>query len=189
MNPEDLSGLIRPATGAELRRLAALVPADHAIVEIGSFRGQSSAYLAAGARDGLGAHVYAVDPWDLAGNVSGKHGCTAPEIREDFERQLRACRLWSRVTPMRAFSTDAAKAWSGPKVGLLFIDGDHTERAVRADVKAWTPHLADGAVICFDDYDTRPNPGVKIVADEMGCEVVAGHLAVVRSVGAPDGIL
>lgn len=180
MNPEDLSGLLAPGIGDALSSLASVVPADLAVVEIGSFRGKSTAYLAAGARDGFGAKVFAVDPWDLPGNIYGKHGFTAPEIREDFERQIRACRLWSRVTPMRSFSTDAARDWSGPKVGLLFIDGDHTERAVRADVKAWTPHLADGAVICFDDYDTKPNPGVKVVADEMGCEVVAGHLAVVR---------
>lgn len=180
MNLDELDGLLAPGIGDALRALAAEVPADQAIVEIGSFRGKSTAFLAQGAKDGHGARVFAVDPWDLPGNVYGKHGFTAPEVREAFERQLRACRLWSRVTPVQAFSTDAAASWSGPPVGLLFIDGDHEEASVLADVAAWSPLLVPGGVIAFDDYDTRRNPGVKVVADELGATVVAGHLAVVR---------
>jgi hypothetical protein len=170
MRPEDLSGLIDADQGAVLRHLAAQVPADRAIVEIGSYRGKSTAFLADGAKRGLGAQVWAVDPWGLAGNVAGRHGFT--EAREAFEAQLRACRLWSRVTPVEAFSTDAAAAWSGPEVELLYIDGDHAEAAVRADVAAWTPHLAADHVIVFDDLDTKRNPGVRVVVDEL---VAAGY--------------
>ena len=144
MNLDELSGLLDVGIGDALRDLAAVVPADQAIVEIGSFRGKSTAYLAQGSKDGHGAPVFAIDPWDLPGNVYGKHGFTAPEVREVFESQLRAARLWSRVTPIKAFSVDAASAWSGPPIGLLFIDGDHTEPAIRADLAAWTPHLAHG---------------------------------------------
>lgn len=166
-SPAELSGLIDAEQGAVLGRLAAEVPADQAIVEIGSFKGKSTAFLATGAKGGHGAHVYAVDPWDLPGNVYGKHGFTAPEVREAFEAQLRACRVWGQVTPIRAFSTDAARDWDGPHVGLLYIDGDHEEDAVRADVAAWTQHLADGHVIVFDDLDTKRNPGVRIVVNEL----------------------
>lgn len=179
--PSDLAGLLNPGIGEALYDLARDVPADHAIVEIGSFRGKSTAFLAAGSRDGHGAHVHAVDPWDLDGNPYGKHGYSAPEVRTDFERQLRACRLWSRVTPHRGFSTDVARDWTKP-VGLLFIDGDHSEAAVRADFEAWSPHLAPGAVVAFDDYATPRNPGVKSVVDSLPGRlmVLAGHLAVIR---------
>jgi hypothetical protein len=136
-------------------------------VEIGSFKGKSTAFLATGAKAGHGAHVYAVDPWDLPGNVYGKHGFTAPEVREAFEAQLRACRVWGQVTPIRAFSTDAARDWTGPQIGLLYIDGDHSEEAVRADVLAWTQHLADGHVLVFDDLDTKRNPGVRAVVNDL----------------------
>lgn len=178
---DDLQGLVTPEIGAALRELAAAVPADEAIVEIGSFKGKSTAYLAAGSRDGLGAPVFAVDPWDLPGNVYGKHGYSAPIVREQFEAQLREVRLWSRVTAIRGFSTDVAADWSGPPIGLLFIDGDHEEPSVRADVEAWTPHLALDHVIAFDDIDTRRNPGVRAVVDTLTgytVDVVAGHLAV-----------
>ena len=154
MRPEDLTGLISAEQGDVLASLAAEVPEDQAIVEIGSFKGKSTAFLAYGARLGRGAHVWAVDPWDLPGNPYGKHGFSAPEVREAFEAQLRACRLWSRVTALRAFSTEAAADWTGQPIGLLYIDGDHEEAAVRADVAAWTPHLAAEHVIVFDDLDT-----------------------------------
>lgn len=178
LNLDSLVGLMNPGIGDALSDLAADVPSDLAIVEIGSFKGKSTAYLAAGSK---GAKVYAVDPWDLPGNPYGKHGFCAPIVREVFEEQLRSVRLWSRVTPIRAFSADAAADWKGPKVGLLFIDGDHTETAVRADVAAWTPHLADPHVIAFDDYDTPRNPGVRNVVDSLDgytVRIVAEHLAV-----------
>lgn len=180
MKLDSLSGLMNPGIGDALYDLAKVVPEGLAIVEIGSFKGKSTAYLAQGSKDGNGCQVFAVDPWDLPGNPYGKHGYSAPIVRETFEKQLKAARLWSRVTPIQAFSVDAAKEWEGPKVGLLFVDGDHTETGVRSDLAAWTPHLADGAVIAFDDYATKRNPGVKIVADELGCEIIADHLAVRR---------
>jgi hypothetical protein len=167
MHLADLKGLITTEVGEALAALAYKVPADQAIVEVGSYKGMSTAHLAAGAKEGNGAHVYAVDPWDLPGNVYGKHGYSAPIVREEFERQLRAVRLWSRVTPVQAFSKDAAADWTGPDIGLLYIDADHAEQAVRADVFAWTPHLAVGHTIALDDLDTPRNPGVRVVVDEM----------------------
>lgn len=178
-----LQGLITDDIGAVLRELAAQVPADQAIVEIGSYKGMSTAYLALGAKNGFGAPVFAVDPWDLPGNVYGKHGYSAPIVREEFETQLRAARVWGQVTPVKAFSTDAARDWTGSPIGLLFIDGDHQERSVRADVEAWTPYLAPGHVLAFDDIDTKRNPGVRRVVDTLKgyeIEVVADHLAVLR---------
>jgi predicted O-methyltransferase YrrM len=180
---EDAVGLLNPGIGDALHDLATEVPANQAIVEIGSYKGKSTAYLAAGSKAGQGVPVYAVDPWDLPGNIAGKHGFTDPEVREAFEKQLRALRLWSRVTPIRAFSTDAAHAWDGPLVGLLFIDGDHDEESVRADLEAWVPHLAPSHVVAFDDYATRRNPGVRAVVDTLvgyRVKIVAEHLAVCR---------
>lgn len=180
---DALVGLMNPGVGPALHGLARAVPSGQAIVEVGSFRGKSTAYLAQGAKDGNEPPVFAVDPWDLAGNVYGKHGFTRPEVRESFEVQLRKVRLWGRVVQVQAFSVDAAKVYDGPPIGLLFIDGDHSYRAVRADFEAWSPLLADGAVVAFDDFDTKPNPGVaQFVGELVGydVEIVADHLAVCR---------
>lgn len=162
----DLQGLIPAALGEYLSDLAAAVPADHAIVECGSFKGKSTAYLAAGAKRGNGAHVFAVDPWDTPGNVTGRFGFAEPSTRAAFEQQLRSVRLWSKVTPIQAFAQDAARAWDGPPVGLLYIDSDHEYLSVREDFAAWHPHLAPGAAVAFDDYGTARNPGVARAVDE-----------------------
>lgn len=164
MNRERLAalyGLVSADVGEALAHLASVVPADDAIVEVGSFQGKSTCYLAAGSKDGFGAKVFAVDPWDTAGNVTGRFGFAEPSTRERFDEQVRSMRFASRVTALQGFSTDIAKQWNGPWVGLLFIDGDHAERSVRADFEAWKPNLRDGAIVVFDDYLSPKNPGVK----------------------------
>ena len=59
-------------------------------------------------------------------------------------------------------STTAAQVWKErrmPQIYLLFIDGDHSYQAVRADLEAWEPHLAINATILFHDAD-ETSPGV-----------------------------
>lgn len=162
-----LSGLVAPETGARLAELAGDVDPDLAIVELGSFRGKSTCYLAEGARCGRGAHVYAVEPWDLAGNPDGKHGFARIATREYFELQVASLDLADRITAIQGFSTDVAKQWRGPRVGLLFVDGSHEYSDVRADFEAWSEHLADDAVVAFDDYRTKRNPGVTRFVEEL----------------------
>lgn len=174
MKPSELAGLIPSEVGEVLSHLAADVPADRAIVEIGSYKGKSTCHLAAGAVAGEGAHVWAVDPWDTPGNVTGRFGFADPATREAFERQVEAAGFAERITPLQGFSIEVARGWDGPPVGLLYIDGDHSERAVREDFYAWRSHLASGAAVVFDDLDTPRNPGVRVVVDEL---VNAGHLS------------
>ena len=56
---DELRGLIPTEDGWYLAGLAEAAP--NTIVELGSFEGLSTSYLAAGARHGNGAHVFAVD--------------------------------------------------------------------------------------------------------------------------------
>jgi len=163
----ELAGLIAPETGLRLAELASHVPADMAIVEVGSYRGKSTCYLAAGARAGRGAHVYAHDAWDLPGNIGGRHVYDAPTRRDEFDAQVASMRLSDRVTAVQCFSQDAAAAWAGPPIGLLFIDASHEYADVRDDFAAWTVHVPAGGRVVFDDYDTPRNPGVKRFVDEM----------------------
>lgn len=165
----SLAGLIPTEVGIELVNLGSRVWSSHAIVEIGSYKGKSTACLALGSKSGEGARVWAVDPWDLPGNEPGRPslGFTNPEVREAFEQQLDSVGVRPMVTAVQAFSVDAAYEWNGPSIGLLFIDGDHTAEAITADIEAWKPHLADNAVIAFDDLDTPKNPGVRTVVDRL----------------------
>jgi len=182
-----LSGLIPEDEGRELARLAALVPPTTPIVEIGSYKGKSTSYLATGAKHGLGAHVFAVEPWDTPGNVSGKHGFTDPKVKQAFYRQINMAGVRFQITAIQGFGPEVGKRWPdmyGYPVGMLFIDGDHSQKSVQADLDAWLPHMADTGVVAFDDFDTPRNPGVRRVVDKFSAQsglpygVLADRLAV-----------
>jgi len=163
---DSLSGLIPNEQGRMLSDYAAAVPSDQAIVEIGSYRGKSTCYLAYGAGP-KGAKVYAIDPWDTAGNVDGTHGFANPETFARFNANVRTMGYQDRIIPIKDFSTLVACRWHDLPVGLLYIDGDHKEESVRADYESWFPHLAPHATVIFDDLDTPRNPGVRIVVDQI----------------------
>lgn len=182
MSPEEVPGPLPSEIGHLLAHYASQVPTERAIVEVGSYLGRSTCFLAWGASRGEGAHVWAVDPWDLPGNKDAKrHPFTATATRTSFGEHVAACGFADRVTPVQAFSTAAAVAWDGPRIGLLYIDAVHTYEAVKADFEAWTPHLTDGAVVAFDDANTS-RFGVGRFAREIGAEFHCDtRLAVWRS--------
>lgn len=163
---EGLIGLISHETGMRLATLAAEVPADQTVVEIGSFRGKSGCYLGIGSKYGFHAPVFCVDPWNLEGNVYGKHGFTDPQVYKDFLEQRMRMDLIQVVSPIRGFSIDVARDWNKGPVGLLYIDGDHNYDSVHDDFHAWHDHLAPDAVVAFDDYATR-NKGVTKFVDQL----------------------
>lgn len=181
---DRLAGLITPDVGAYLYALAREVPAELAIVELGSYKGASTAYLAAGARAGHGPPVYAVDAW--APGVTGTRWSPIAPYAE-FEAQLISVGLREHVTPIQGLTAEVAGRYApAPLVGLLFVDADHSETGVLADVRAWAPHLAPDATVVLDDYRTPRNPGVERALDKLLAEgtltglreVAAGRLAV-----------
>lgn len=161
-----LEGLISPEVGLRLAELAAQVPKDQAIVEIGSYKGKSTCYLTAGALSGHGARVHAIDPWDTKGNIGGRFGFDTRAVYADFLAQVQSMGFTEHVTHIKDFSWRAAKSWSKP-IGLLYIDGSHTQKDVLSDWRMWSPFLMPKSFAAFDDYDTPRNPGVKIVVDRL----------------------
>ena len=121
-----------------LRRYAATAAS---IVEIGSAEGTSALAM----RESMHAtsHLWCIDPY-----VSRVRGLSP---REQVAHRVVRSSLNGEVTWIKARSADVGRSWSGPKVDLLFVDGDHSFEGVRRDWEAWEPHLADGAVVIFDD--------------------------------------
>lgn len=171
MDLSKLEGLITEEKGEALSRLAGEVPKELAIVEIGSYKGKSTCYLAQGAKQGGGAHVYAIDPWDTEGNETGRFGFAEPETFEAFEEQVKRARLKSRVTPIKGFSVNVAEDWDeqgGPDIGLLFIDGDHHREPVVADFNAFRHFLVPGkSLVVFDDYDDANHEVIEAVDEDL----------------------
>jgi hypothetical protein len=52
--------------------------------------------------------------------------------------------LEDRVEVFRGTSEEAAGAWDGSRVGLLFVDGAHDRPSVLLDLDRWEPFVAGG---------------------------------------------
>jgi len=130
--------------------LASTVPVHLAIVELGSWKGKSTAWLASGSRVGQGAHVYAVDHW--VGSSEHQHLFWEPGATTfpEFESNMEWLGLGDIVTPITGKTAEVAKTWD-KDVGLLFIDAAHDYESVKADFLAWSPFVVAGGWVVFHD--------------------------------------
>jgi predicted O-methyltransferase YrrM len=156
-----IEGWISDIEGYVLYRLARDGEGEGAIVEIGSWMGKSTAWLAAGSMARGREPVHAVDTFE----GSPEHQDTAV-LREEgttyrrFSENLARVGVFEHVAPRVARSLDAAAGWDGQPIRLLFIDGDHSYAAVKADLEAWLPSVTPGGYVVFDDV-IEAFPGVQ----------------------------
>jgi predicted O-methyltransferase YrrM len=154
MKPEDVPGLISEEQGAVLEWLAESVPKQQVIVELGAYLGRSTAFLARGSQAGQGARIISIDPHGLEGSERGMGDRFAGNhVRTEYLNNLRRTGALPLVTPIRALSKDAPLRTV--PIGLLWIDGDHSGKAVHADVRRFAPLVASGGWIVLDDFHTH----------------------------------
>jgi predicted O-methyltransferase YrrM len=136
------------------------------IVEVGSYLGASACFLATGARLKRGK-VYAVDTWT---NIA-----MSDEPRDTYDEFISNTKpLENWIVPLRGLSTELASRFH-EEIDLLFIDGDHSYKAVHADLEAWLPKLKDGGIVAFHDYNWAE--GVRRAVQELvvPLQVEGGH--------------
>lgn len=141
--------LTEPAARDWLRQAAQDAPRNSSVVELGVYQGASLSALCEGVRAGQAHAVYGIDPWGLEGAYPGRPNMRERYVPEDQEIAQAAA---PEAYLIRGFSHRVALDWHQGEVGLLFIDAVHRLPDVIADFMAWRPHLADGAVVAFDDY-------------------------------------
>lgn len=176
---EGVEGWLAREEAALLLDLAAAVPAREAVVELGNYRGRSTVALALGSRAGAGAQIYSVDPHVEFTGPRGGHFGRADQAHLYANLARTGVGAWVSVVGLD--SRRVAGAWDGPRVGLLFVDGDHRYESVRADFEAWRPHLAPGARVAFDDCDFADVARLvaeRCAAGELALRARAGKVAV-----------
>lgn len=157
----SIEGWLSDAQGCALFRAAAATTGKGLIVEIGSWKGRSTAWLASGARL-AGARVYAIDPH------TGSREDPKAATFEAFRTNLAHAGLEDFVDPLVTTSAEAARALPGP-IELLFIDGDHSYDAVRQDAELWLPKLVEGGIVMFHDVGTAGYTGPRRVFRRAVC--------------------
>ena len=160
------------AEGLVLCETAEEYAATGPVLEVGSYCGKSAIYLAAGVRAarkfGIRQQVVTVDHhrgseehqpgWEyhdrtMIDPVAGRID-TLPRLRAT----LAAAGIEDDVIAIVGKSADVARLWRTP-LGMLFIDGGHTDEAAQADYANWAPWVAPGGALAIHDVFPDPADG------------------------------
>lgn len=143
-------GLVGPGELLWLRKMAAGM---ETIVEVGSLHGRS-AYAMATATEGK---VYCIDPWE--DSLSYLYNSPPGSMYGEFKANTKGIK---NIISLHCESPDCGFLVPDP-VDMVWIDGDHHEAAVLADISYW--HMRVRKIICGHDYGNPICPGVKKSVD------------------------
>jgi predicted O-methyltransferase YrrM len=158
---DPIEGFLHTLEGYALLLIAEHGPGTGVVVEIGSYLGRSTCFLALGAKRGTRPPVVAVD--HFGGSPEHQPGASheSAVLKADrttynqFLHNLKRTGLEKHVRPIRAPSVEAARGWREP-IRLLFIDGDHSYEASRTDFAAWSPRVEANGLVAFHDVGVWP---------------------------------
>lgn len=171
------------------------------LLEVGTYCGRSTILLADAAR---AAGVTALTVDHHRGSEEQQPGweyhdptVVDPEVgRMDtlptFRRTLHAAGLEDHVVALVGRSPQVAAVWGG-RLGLVFIDGGHTDEHANGDYEGWAPHVADGGLLVIHDVFPDPAHGgqapyrvyLRALASGAFTEIsVTDSLRVLRRTGA-----
>lgn len=153
-----------------------LLPQNSHIVEIGAYKGRSTAYLAVEAiNSGKNIKIDVIDTWDGV-DGSGRQpwsdyidepekGIKKPngDIFEEFKTNLLP--VWNSITPIKLLSLDAVNLYKDESLDFVFIDGNHNYSYVKEDILKWKPKIKKGGILSGHDYYNWI--GVKQAVDEI----------------------
>ncbi len=170
MELKDVEGFLVSIEGYALYLLAHDGPGSGAIVEIGSFMGLSTCWLALGSKAANREPVTAVDHFEGSAEHQAGEAAENPILSAEgttfnrFQDNVSRMNVASHVEPIRATSADAAAGWTRP-IRLLFIDGDHSYDGVTRDFALWARFVVQGGLVAL--HDVQSAPGVSRFYEEI----------------------
>ena len=164
---EAATGFMPANEGRALFDAAAAYAARGPVLEIGSYCGKSTIYLAAAA-SAAGQVVVTVDHhrgseehqpgWEYHDPALVDPGTGRLDTLPSLRATLAAAGLEDHVVVVVGRSADVARLWGTP-LGLVFIDGGHTEAAAVTDYEGWAPWVAPGGALAIHDVFPDPADG------------------------------
>jgi predicted O-methyltransferase YrrM len=192
---ERTPGFLAPAEGLALHQAALAASTLGPLLEIGSYCGLSAIYLGSAARS-ADSVLFSID--HHRGSEEHQPGeeyhdprLTDAEGRVDtlpaFRRTIGEAGLQRWVVPVLAASSVVARHWRTP-LGLVFVDGGHSQDAADADYAGWAPHVVAGGVLAIHDVFPDPKEGGRppyivyrrALADGFVEQAVEGSLRLLR---------
>ncbi len=159
-----------------LFQLASDLPAGAQVIEVGSWMGASTCFIAGGLK-GTAARILAVD------NFAGQSTCGEDSAWYDrhfrqlgvkstleiFRANFAALGLGARAEPLVSDSLAAARQLADRRgaIDFVFIDGDHSYAACKADIAAWAPFVGRGGIMAFHDFGSRATGVTQAIFEEI----------------------
>ena len=164
---EMAAGFMPPAEGLALHEAALGYAHAGPVLEIGSYCGKSTIYLAAGARASAQVTV-TIDHhrgseehqpgWEYHDPALVDPGAGRIDTLPELRRTLTAAGLEDDVIVVVGRSAAVAALWRTP-LGMVFIDGGHTDEAAKTDYESWMPFIAEGGALAIHDVFPDPADG------------------------------
>ena len=123
------------------------------IVELGSWVGQSLAYLIVEALNAQ-KDIRVVSVEAFLGNVHGGEEVKERPQWDLFKKNLAP--VWKHVIAIKSLSYPAAAFFADGAVDTVFVDADHHFEAVAADLYVWWPKVKAGGWLAGHDFQHPP---------------------------------
>ena len=167
INIDDVKGFLAPDEGAALYQYALEASKLGPCLEIGSYCGKSTVYLGSACQQNNSV-VYALDHH----RGSEEHqlgeeyhdpdlfdgGIALMDSFKTFRTTMRNAKLDDTVVPIVSSSGIASRHWATP-LGMLFIDGGHSEEAAQTDYRCWSSFIKPGGILAIHDIFPNPDEG------------------------------
>ncbi|MFE7072509.1 class I SAM-dependent methyltransferase [Streptomyces sp. NPDC057620] len=134
------------------------------LLEVGTYCGRSTILLADAARE-AGVTAITVDHhrgseeqqpgWEYHDPSTVDPELALMDTLPTFRRTLHRAGLENHVVAVVGRSPQIAAFWNSP-LGLVFIDGGHTDEHASGDYEGWAPHVAEGGLLLI--HDVFPDP-------------------------------
>jgi len=161
----ECKGFLDDAEGLRLYELAKTHAHLGPVLEVGSYCGKSAVYLGSGVKE-AGGSLVCVD--HHRGSEEHQPGeeyhdpqlfdreAQRMESLHELRRTIRRAGLEDTALLLVASSQAAARVWTTP-LGMVFIDGGHSQAQADADYDGWAHRVAPSGILAI--HDLFPDPG------------------------------
>jgi hypothetical protein len=178
---EKITGWLSRREAQALHRAAIETPKDGLIVEVGAFRGKSTALLAS-----TGRQVVSIDPLTIGNKVDGERRITA----DDADSLRSVVDGFPNASWIRRESTAVDPYIEPTPIDLLYIDGNHNGDAPYNDFIHFQPKMKPGGLVAFHDFDAMQGVTQSVRKLEKQGMIqqhdLVGTLYIGKCVGAPQ---
>lgn len=137
------------------REMVKRFPSDSKFVEIGSWKGKSSAFMSVEiANSGKKIDFYCVDTFE--GSAEHQNNPELSHLYNIFKDNMKPVEGYYQ--DMKMTSMEAVQKFENESIDFVFIDGSHEYEDIKDDIISWLPKVKRGGVLAGHDYYFPPQP-------------------------------